>query len=275
MTDLELRQRLVDRLERAHVLTDARIASALLAVPRHRFVPQVSETEAYEDRALPIKERNGEVISSISQPGIVVQMLQLLDVQPEQSILEVGTGSGYNAALLAHLTGPSGTVLSIDIEPDLIERARALLGELGCANVRVEDGSVLQSLTTPYDRIEVTACSGDVDEVWWRLLKDGGRIVVPLDIGYGGERATGFVREGTRLRSIGSYGCLFIGMRTGERHRESDVFFPNRSLRYDAKRRGDSPASIVAVRRADATAALMDEADIIVARPSTIFALRF
>ena len=276
MTDQQLRERLVERLERTRVLSDARVEGALRAVPRHRFIPAISLEDAYEDRALAIKERNGAVISSISQPSMIVQMLQMLDVRAGQTILEIGTGSGYHAALLATLATPKGHVLSTDIEPDLIDEARGHLSELGYTNVEVRDADSVFDLQGPFDRIVVTARADDIDAQWWRLLADGGRIVVPLEIGYGGERAVGFVRTGEILESIGTYACAFIGMRgNAEGYRESEIFFPNRDARYDAVPEAHMPLSIVAVRREDATPEMMKGADIIVARPITIFALRF
>lgn len=274
VTDQQLRERLVEHLERTRVLTDPHVEAAVLHTPRHRFIPDIPLPTAYEDRALPIKERGGEIISSISQPSMIVQMLQLLCVQPGDSILEIGTGSGYNAALLVHLTGPTGRVLTVDIEPDLIEMARTRFADLGFANVRVEDARTLSSLSVPFDRIVVTARADDIQSDWWRLLKETGRMVIPLEIGYAGERAVGFAREGGLLRSTGSYACAFIEMRTPAPRLEGDVFFPNRRARYGMNDTKVAPRSIVAMRRDEAASELVEHADVIVARPDTIFAFR-
>lgn len=271
--DRALRESLVAHLERNGVLTDAHVRAALLEVPRHRFVPGVSLEEAYEDRALATKEREGFVISSISQPAMIAHMLQLLGVRPGNMVLEVGTGTGYNAALLAHLTGSSGRVATVDIEPDLVSDASARFEELSIGNVGAFDAARLASLAERFDRIIVTARAEDIDAQWWRLLADGGRIVVPLDLDYGGERATGFERTGQLLRSYGSYPCAFLNMR--ERSSEgTKVFFPNRNARYVAPPSQHVPMTVIATRREDATPELMSNADVVIARPSTVFALQ-
>src|SRR5579863_5072467 len=130
----ELRERLVRHLEETRVLTSPAVAAAMRTVPRHIFVPGERLAEAYEDRAIAIKERDGAVISSISQPSMIVQMLQLLDVRAGMRVLEIGTGSGYNAALLAAVCAP-GSVVTVDIEADLIERARTALDVIDASNV--------------------------------------------------------------------------------------------------------------------------------------------
>src|SRR5262249_39068761 len=99
--------RLVEHLERTRALPNDALRKAFALTPRHRFVPDIDLDEAYEDKAIAIKERDGIAISSISQPTMVAHMLHLLGVQPGDSVLEIGTGSGYNAALLSALTGPS------------------------------------------------------------------------------------------------------------------------------------------------------------------------
>ncbi len=276
MNDLQLRERLVERLERSGILRDRRVQRALLDVPRHRFIPDITPEDAYEDRALAIKEREGTVISSISQPSMIVQMLQMLDVRPGDSILEIGAGSGYNAALLAKLASPEGRVVTLDIEPDLLELAQRRLREFGFANVEVRPAYELPQLETQFDRIVVTARAPDIEPDWWRLLKDGGRLVVPLDIGYGGERAVAFVREGAVLRAVDSHACAFLGMRGEESgQRASELFFPNRDARYASPPPATMPMGIIAARPDDAAQMRLDDADVIVARPATIFALRF
>ncbi len=270
--DRELRERLVAHLEGSHVLADPTLAAAFRSVPRHLFIPEIAPHEAYEDRALAIKERNGVVISSISQPSMIAQMLQLLDVHPGQHVLEVGTGSGYNAALLATLAGADGYVLTVDIEDDLIARAREVLARLEMRRIDVAHASTLDLVNTRFDRIIVTARADDIDERWWKLLADGGRIVVPLDIGYGGERAIGFVREGSYLRSIGSHACAFLEMRTTQTRAESAIFY--REGKAPAAPPGSRvPLRVVAVRQADATPEMLATVEAIVARPHTIFGI--
>lgn len=269
-----LRQRLVEHLERAHVLTDANVRAALLTVSRQAFVPEFSLEDAYDDRALATKERDGMVISSISQPGMIVQMLQLLAVRRGDRVLEIGTGTGYNAALLAALAGDEGAVVTVDIERDLVEGANATFAMLRMSNIRAAEARELPRLDAPFDRIIVTARADDIETDWWRLLSDGGRIVVPLDLGYGGERAIGFTREGFTLRSVGGYACAFLEMR-GERRGDAEIFFPNRAARYAAEPHARVPMQVRAAQRSCADDALARDADVVIARPETVFALRF
>ncbi|HVA28292.1 MAG TPA: methyltransferase domain-containing protein [Candidatus Baltobacteraceae bacterium] len=270
--DRELRERLVAHLEGTHALTDPSIAAAFRSVPRHAFVEEFGLDEAYEDRALAIKERDGVVISSISQPSMIAQMLALLDARPAQRILEIGTGSGYNAALLATLAGAGGYVLTVDIEDDLIERARATLALLDMQRVDVAHASTLRIVNSRFDRIIVTARTDDIDERWWDLLADDGRIVVPLDIGYGGERAVGLVREGPYLRSIGSHACAFIEMRTPSDPARSEIFY-REGAAHAAAPSSRVPLRIVAARRTEAKPEMLEHAEAVVARPHTIFGI--
>jgi len=268
--DRELRECLVEYLEGSRVLTDPSLIAAFQRVPRHAFIPGIAIEDAYEDRALSIKERDGVVISSISQPSMIVQMLALLDVRPGQRVLEIGTGSGYNAALLATLVGNDGYVLSVDIEDDLITRARATLAELEFRNVDVAHASTLPLVNAQFERIIVTARTDDIHERWWDLLAEDGRIVAPLDIGYGGERAIGFKRNGRLLHSVGSHACAFLEMRSVDARADGAIFY------REGNARGNSPNSrvplhVIAVRSSDAKPEMLATVDAIVARTHTIF----
>jgi protein-L-isoaspartate(D-aspartate) O-methyltransferase len=267
-----LRDELIAHLERTRVLRDPRITAALRAVDRHSFVPSVTPREAYEDKALAIKERDGSVLSSISQPSMIVHMLELLRVTSSDRVLEIGTGSGYNAALLAELAR-DGTVVSVEIETDLIERARAALDEQGYRRVVLVHADKLSEIQRPFERIVVTARSHDIDPQWWRLLAPGGRIVVPLDIGYGGERAIGFVRSGERLQSVGSYACAFVELRGDVSAHDPAMFFRTRAIRYAREPGATTPLDVVAVERSQADTSLLEGADAVVARPHTLFAV--
>jgi protein-L-isoaspartate(D-aspartate) O-methyltransferase len=267
-----LRDALVTHLERAGVLHDSRIAAAMRSVERHRFVPDAELAEAYEDKALALKEQAGTIISSISQPSMVAHMLELLAVRSADRVLEIGTGSGYNAALLAELA-PEGTILSVEIERDLLAVAAATLSELGYGRVEVLASDLLAFEQRQFDRIIVTARSRDIDPLWWRLLAPGGRIVVPLDIGYGGERAIGFVRQGERLRSVGSYACSFVELRGADDARGLGMFFRSPDVRHAREPNANAPLDVVAVERDRADSSLLSEADAVVARPHTLFAV--
>lgn len=153
---------------------DPRVLAALRAVPRHRFVPEAYRGRAYEDGPLPIGQGQ-----TISQPYIVAVMTELLRPQPGDRVLEIGTGSGYQAAVLARLTR---RVYSIEIVPELAARARAALAELGVANVEVFVGDGYQGLPdrAPFDGILLTAAPGEVPQPLLDQLAVGGRLVAPV-----------------------------------------------------------------------------------------------
>jgi len=153
--------------------SDAVIA-AMAKVPRHRFVPLLQESSAYENRPLPIGEGQ-----TISQPYIVALMTDLLDPKPGDSVLEVGTGSGYQAAVLAELVAK---VYTIEIVEPLGRRATQLLGELGYRNiaVRVGDGYGGWPSAAPFDAIIVTAAPATIPQPLVDQLKPGGRMVIPV-----------------------------------------------------------------------------------------------
>lgn len=273
--DEALREALVSHLQRAGVLSRSNVADAMLAVPRHRFIPGAPLEDAYADRAIAIKMHGDEVVSSISQPGMIAQMLELLDPAAGSRVLEVGTGSGYNAALLAQIVGPQGRVTTIDLDGELAERARELLREIGCSNVEVltADGAAEIVERARFDRIIVTARTEDIAQTWWEALDEGARLVAPLRLEGAGEYAVGFVRRGHRLVSVGVHPCAFIALR-GEAQVASDVFY--RDPAHRAIPACVKPIeSVVAVRGTDATAALLEEADVVVASPVTLFAISF
>jgi protein-L-isoaspartate(D-aspartate) O-methyltransferase len=275
--DVSLRETLVAQLERTGILRRPEIAAAMRRVPRHRFLSGVTLDEAYADRAIAIKMQGEEIVSSISQPGMIAQMLELLAARPGDRVLEIGTGSAYNAALLSDIVGPRGCVTTIDLDADLARRAGATLEALGYDNVRVRaaDGAFPAHSATPYDRLIVTARADDVASAWWDAVREEARLVVPLRLVHAGEYAVGFVLRGRLLRSVGLHPCAFIAMR-GEIAEPvaSELFYrdPSGPNQQACLRR---VASIVAVRREDATPTLLDEADLVIARPVSLFAVSF
>ena len=152
----------------------ALVMAAIARVPRHRFVPDDQAPYAYDNRPLPIG--HGQ---TISQPYIVALMTDLIDPQPEQTVLEIGTGSGYQAAVLAELVG---RVYTIEIIEPLARRAAEQLKTLGYANVqtRVGDGYHGWEEAAPFDAIVVTAAASHVPPPLIRQLKPGGRMVIPV-----------------------------------------------------------------------------------------------
>jgi len=167
------RATLVRSLER-NGIRDGLVLSAMAAVPRERFVPEHLASEAYVDRALPIGEGQ-----TVSQPWVVARMTELLEAEPEHRVLEVGTGSGYQAAVLAKMVKE---VVSVERHAILAERASALLRELGITNVHVVtgDASAGYAAGAPYDRIIVTAATPAIHPDLAAQLSPGGRIVAPV-----------------------------------------------------------------------------------------------
>ncbi len=176
---LALQRGLIDTLKAEGSLRSERVEDAFLAVPRHLFLRHLIPEQVYLDENIPTKHsESGEVISSASQPSVVADILEQLDLQPGQKILEIGAGTGYNAALLAHLVGKEGHVVSLDIDEDIVLGARDNLAHVGVANVRVEraDGHYGFEASAPYDRIVMSTSSPDVFPAWVKQLKEGGRL---------------------------------------------------------------------------------------------------
>ena len=202
------REQMVTEQLRGRDITDERVLAAMAVVPRHAFVPPELRAQAYADQALPIG--HGQ---TISQPYIVALMSQLLDLHGRERVLEIGTGSGYQTAVLARL---AGDVYSIEIDPQLAERARTTLAELGCANVHVlaGDGYYGWPEAAPFDAMIVTAAMPRAPEALLGQLRDGGRVVAPLERGDGEELAVG-IKHGDRLDWTAHGGVRFVPM-TGE-----------------------------------------------------------
>jgi len=210
-----LRDQLVDGLRQAGHVSNERVAAALRAVPRHVFVPGIEPERVYRDEAFPIKyDEDARPVSSSSQPAIMARMLDQLDVQPGQRVLEIGTGSGYNAALLAHLVGETGAVVSVDIDADLVADARERLAACGVSQVTVVcgDGGLGWSEHAPYDRIIATVGVWDISPAWVAQLAAHGRLVVPLDL-QGPQRSIAFQPIGSHLESVSVVDCGFMRMR--------------------------------------------------------------
>jgi protein-L-isoaspartate(D-aspartate) O-methyltransferase len=209
-----LHRALVDGLMARGVITDARVEAALRAVPRHLFLPSLAPHDAYRDRAIPTKWIDGEAVSSSSQPEIMATMLQQLDVAPGQRVLEIGAGTGYNAALLEHLVGADGEVVTLDVDDDLVESARAHLAEAGSGRVRVirADGGFGFAEGAPWDRIILTVGAWDLAPAWREQLRPGGRLVLPLTLG-GGQRSVAFTPAADHLVSVMLRDCMFMPLR--------------------------------------------------------------
>ncbi len=161
-------------LVKSPMVTDAAVLRAMRDAPRHVFVHEQTRRIAYEDTPLPIG-----LGQTISQPYIVAFMTELLELDPTSKVLEIGTGSGYQAAVLAHLTPH---VYTMEIIEPLLERARALLIDEGYDTVRTRhgDGYYGWSEAGPFDAIIVTCAAGHLPPPLWSQLRPGGRIVIPI-----------------------------------------------------------------------------------------------
>ena len=159
-----LQQQLIEHLKQSGALHDVRVEEAFRAVPRHLFLPDLPLSEVYRDQAIPTKQIAGAYVSSSSQPAMMAIMLEQLDLRPGLRVLEIGAGTGYNAALLAYLVGEQRQVFTLDIDEDIVEGARIHLAAAGFARVRVicGDGGLGYPPAAPYDRIVLTVGSGDI-----------------------------------------------------------------------------------------------------------------
>jgi protein-L-isoaspartate(D-aspartate) O-methyltransferase len=189
-------------------VVDRHVLEAIQRVPRHRFVTPGCEALAYDDRALPI-----DCGQTISQPLIVGLMTQALDLTGSQRVLEVGTGSGYQAAVLAEL---AAEVISIERHPELSAAAARVLDELGYANVSlvVGDGWLGWPPKAPYDRIIVTAAAEKCPPALLEQLADRGILVVPVGPDDAQELMR-FERHGDRIESTWLTSCRFVPLLHG------------------------------------------------------------
>jgi protein-L-isoaspartate(D-aspartate) O-methyltransferase len=191
------------------------IVQAFRSVLRHWFLPDTPLAEVYRDRAIPTRLGPQGPISSSSQPTIMARMLDQLDVEPGQRILEIGAGTGYNAALLAHLVGPNGSVVTVDIDPDITADAQAHLATAGADNVTVitGDGWAGAAEHGPFDRIQSTVGVWDLAPAWIHQLQPRGVIVVPLWLRAGLQASVAFDKENSRLVSRSVEPCGFMRLR--------------------------------------------------------------
>lgn len=245
-----LRSAMVDQLAAEGTLAPGRVEQAMREVPRHTFVPNASLDQAYDPDLAVITKRaqDGAALSCASVPSVVAMMLQQLDVHPGQRILEIGAGTGYNAALLAHLTGDDGRVTTVDIDPEVTDQAAKALQATGYGHVHIatRDGALGDEDNAPYDRLILTVGAWDLPPAWWDQLSVGGRLVVPLRW-RGQTRSVAFVREADHLRSEDVELCGFVPMvgQDGEHHGTIDTG-DHVTLHWDADQAID-PAALTGV----------------------------
>jgi protein-L-isoaspartate(D-aspartate) O-methyltransferase len=198
-----LRLQMVEQQLRKRGVADDRVLAAMTRVPRHVFVGESMRWAAYDDEPLPIGSAQ-----TISQPYMVARMTELAELDEDSRVLEVGTGSGYQAAVLGEL---ATQVWSIERHHELAERARATLTDLGYSNVHVVvgDGSLGLPENAPFDGIIVTAAAPTVPAALLEQLADGGRLVIPVG-GSFGQRLRLVRRKGSSFTETDVLGCRFV-----------------------------------------------------------------
>lgn len=240
---VEFRNGMVDKLRDDGMITVPAVENAFRTVPRHLFVPDGTPLDiAYNtDDSVTIKtDPDGAVISSTSAPFIQARMIEQAGLASGMRVLEIGSG-GYNAALLAEVVAPDGQVTSVDIDPDVTGRARALLAAVGYGSqvtvVQADADGAVPGLDEPVDAILVTVGAWDLAPAWLKQLSPDGTIVVPLRMN-GITRSIGFHREGDHLMSTTAEVCGFVPMQGTGAHDERVFLLPDHhghhvKLRFD------------------------------------------
>jgi protein-L-isoaspartate(D-aspartate) O-methyltransferase len=206
-------QVLVDQLKQANHIRTPRVEEAFMTVPRHLFLPDEPLDKVYSDVVIVTKRgEEGQWTSSSSQPSIMAIMLEQLDLQPGQRVLEIGAGTGFNAALIASIVGPAGKVVTVDIQPDLVEHARKCLDVAGYDWVRtvVGDGGYGYPDGAPYDRIILTVASDVITPSWREQLVQDGILVLPFAVVSGHQKSVAFQKRGETLISMDIRPCGFM-----------------------------------------------------------------
>ena len=221
----ELRNLLVKGLVSQGAISSQTVRRAFEEVPRHLFVPRVDIATAYSNRPISIRWDEEIPISSSSQPRMMAIMMEQLNLEPGSRVLEIGAGTGYNAAILAHVIGETGSVITMDIDQDIVDEAAGNLAKTGYGNVKAVCGDGFEGFPgdQPYDRITVTVGAYDISPHWVDQLKEGGVMVVPLWF-KGFFLSVALEKREGELRSLSASPCTFIPIR-GE-SQPTEGYFP-------------------------------------------------
>jgi len=212
------RKRMVETQLKTRDIYDDRVLKAMETIPRHLFVDEGLMEQAYNDNPLPI-----DAHQTISQPYIVALMTQALELKPTDRVLEIGTGSGYQAAVLAELGFVD--VYSVEIIPELAQRAAAQLRELGYSNVQTKQGDGYYGWKeyAPFDAIIVTAAPDHLPSPLVDQLKEGGRLVIPIGPPGGYQSLWKFVKQNGELKAYNLGGVSFVPLTGGEPSAPDDL----------------------------------------------------
>ena len=209
-----LRSALVAQLTSQGFIKRQSVRQAFESVPRHLFVPDVDVSAAYSNQPIFIRWAVGIPISSSTQPQMMAIMIEQLDLEPGHRVLEIGAGTGYNAAIMARIVGDTGSVVTVDIDRDIVDEAAANLSKMGFHNVTCVRGDGFEGVPTgqPYDRVIVTVGAYDVSPHWVDQLKDGGILVAPLWF-RGANLSVALQKREGELTGLFASPCTFIPIR--------------------------------------------------------------
>jgi protein-L-isoaspartate(D-aspartate) O-methyltransferase len=198
------RDRMVTRLRDHYGIRDERVLEAMRSVPRHAFVPEALQSRAYGDHALPISANQ-----TISQPFIVARMTELLEIDKDSRVLEIGAGSGYQTAVLAQL---AGQVFAIERIGELAREAQSRIRQLNIYNATVKcfDGTLGWAAHAPYDAILVAAGGPSIPEPLVVQLKTGGRLVVPVGDSREAQRLVRVIKTDSGYKQEDHGACAFV-----------------------------------------------------------------
>lgn len=210
-----LRQQMIEAIHRAGAFQTPGVETAFRVVPRHLFLSHLPPEEAYANQAVGLKHEGGLLVSSASQPSMMAAMLDQAQLQRGENVLEIGTASGYNAAIMRHLVGDGGSVTSVEFDDDLVDLAQTNLARADISGVEVVhgDGAAGYVPNAPYDAIVATVGVWDVPRAWVEQLKPDGRLIVPLFID-GVQMCASFRKEDAdSIHSTDNRPCAFVYLR--------------------------------------------------------------